>query len=577
MTQKITVTGLILLAVAVIPVMAQQEDAPATLLPDIDPQDIEIRGEFDVRFQGLSRQPILGFSPRRPVFRVDPDRMPFIESDDEIVAAVPLSDLEPALKPEKQFVRFSDRRRGLAQAGSGFFMSPDLAVISEMPVRENQSLGLDFRHHSSEGDRDFSSFRDLNGEVQWTGRAGSHRWGLGVSGESNFNYSPLGYTSPVTGTPHGITVDSLSALRLSQYSFGMEGRWEYLENAWRGWQSSAEIRHFDNRGEQLAGNELGTSETRYSIDLNRFREGSQMEQIFGYQLRSSGAFYDTGGDDTGSWFTNTAGARYRHVFGHAHLVEAWLRFYQLYDPVNEFDLYLYPDVRYKYQGAGRFSATLQMRGFVNDPSLSKIYDENRFSFQRELDVEHERGLHIRLHSGIMIRSNLKAYTGMDYWQYYNLGYFNNFENLPWVYYEKHYTEDATHVEWYSGLTHDGSALRSTTTVEFGLNYSSVDKDVIPSGEIPYVPRWRVSAHFMTRPVDRLEMSTWLNAVGTRKTARNNETVDGYLQLGLRTDLRILDSFGVYFKALNLLDQEYQVWQNYNERPLQIYGGITLRW
>ena len=41
-------------------------NAQNTLLPEINPQDIEIRSEFRAKFSGLRRQPILGFDPKPP-------------------------------------------------------------------------------------------------------------------------------------------------------------------------------------------------------------------------------------------------------------------------------------------------------------------------------------------------------------------------------------------------------------------------------------------------------------------------------------------------------------------------------
>ena len=42
---------------------AQTGSTQNSLLPEIDPQDIEIRSEFRARFPGIRRQPILGFNP----------------------------------------------------------------------------------------------------------------------------------------------------------------------------------------------------------------------------------------------------------------------------------------------------------------------------------------------------------------------------------------------------------------------------------------------------------------------------------------------------------------------------------
>src|SRR5690625_7525684 len=100
------------LAIAAFPSAAQDtqggdEDA---LLPDIDPQDIEIRSEFKARFPGLRRQPILGFEPASRVYRVDPDRMPYIESLEEVVADLPV-------RSEERRVGKEGRRTGWTAEG----------------------------------------------------------------------------------------------------------------------------------------------------------------------------------------------------------------------------------------------------------------------------------------------------------------------------------------------------------------------------------------------------------------------------------------------------------------------------
>ncbi len=555
-----------LLILAAWPATAQQQDGASSLLPDIDPQDIEIRGDFDVRFPGLQRQPVLGFSPRPPVFRVDPDRMPFMETDEEVVATIPLSDLEPALRPEKNFIRFADRSRVYSYAGYGTFQSPEFGIFAETPIRDRESIAFHFGHQSSDGDRDFSSFRDMGGDLQWTRVTGKSRWGAGITAASSFNHSPL----PGTASP------LVDPERISYNSFGVKARWQQLENAYRGWQASASANRFADRTGSYPDHEDATSETRYQVHLNRFWEGSMMEQVFGLQFNGTGAVYDTGLEGTQYWLNNNLGARYRHTFSSFHQVEAWLRFYQLYDPVNELDLYLYPDIHYRFKGAGRFSVAMRLRGFVNDPSLETIHLANRFTLNNDMELEHERGLHINLHSGAELWNGIELYTGLDYWQYYNRGYHAPWDDPAMPYYRLEYTGEATHVEWYAGLSRVFRTWRTTTSARIGLNYTSTDEDDIPSGEIPYVPGWKGSVLASTHPVSWLGLSGWMDLSGKRKTAVG-ETVDGFVQLGARTDIRVHSRFGLYFKALNILDQEYEVWQHYQERPFQFYGGLTFHW
>lgn len=554
-------------------VYAQQEDGASSLLPDIDPQDIEIRGDFDIRFPGLSRQPILGFSPRQPIYRVDPDRMPFIESDDEVVTSIPISQLEPALRPEQYFLSFSDRKNLFARAGFGTYQSPEIKVIAEAPVRENEFLSFDFGHRSSAGERDFSSYGDIDTDLRWVRQDGPSRWGFGVKGTTAFNYSALPGPAESGDDEAG---DLPDPGRISHTSFGIDGKWQRLEHAYKGWQSHVKLTHFEGKG-SLDNGELSFSETKYDLYLNHFRDGIHQEQVFGFDVNTIGSFYDTIEDNSQYWLTNSAGARYRHQFGYAHQVDAWLQLYQLYDPVNEFDIYLYPDISYRFEGTGRARASIRLRGFIEDPALQKLYSENRFMNQQGSEVQHERGLQIHLNSGLDIFTDTRVFTGLDYRQYYNKGYYQRSIDPANPFYSYQYADEAIHVEWYSGVTHRLPELRTTATLELGFNFTSMDDEIVPSGEIPYVPGVRGSAQILTRPVSWMDASVWLDFSGKRKTAFENEEVDGFVQLGMQSDFRIHGRFGVYFKALNILNQNYEVWHRYQEQPFQFYGGITLHW
>lgn len=550
-------------------VHAQQEGGTTSMLPDIDPQDIEIRGEFDVTFPGLSRQPILGFSPRQPIYRVDPDRMPFLESDDEIVTSVPISQLEPALRPDHHFISFSERRNLFARAGYGTYHSPEVSIIAEAPARENEHISLDFNHRSSAGDRDFSSFGDFNTDLQWMRQDGSTRWALGVNGASSFNYSAL------PGTEENNEDEVLpDPSRVSNTTFGMHGKWQRLDHAYRGWQSRFDLTHFAGKGTN-GDDEKSFNETNYNLYLNHFRDGRHQEQVFGFDLRAAGSLYDTIDDETQYWLTNAAGARYRHQFGYAHQVEAWLRFYQLYDPVNEFDLFLYPDIFYRFEGTGRVQASLRLRGFVENPGLHKLHAENRFMIQSDHELQHERGLQIHLNAGFDLLTDTRVFSGLDYRQYYNKGYYLRSQDSANPFYSYQFAEEAIHVEWYSGLTHRIPEIRTRATFDLGFNFTSMDAEVVPSGYIPYVPLVRGSAQIMSQPLSWLNLSTWLDFSGNRKTAAEDVEADGFFQLGMRSDIRLHERAGVYFKSLNILNQDYEVWHRYQEQPFQFYGGITL--
>lgn len=563
-------------------VHAQQEQGPSTLLPDIDPQDIEIVGDYQVRFPGLFRQPILGFSPRPPIFRLDPDRMPFLETDEEIVAAIPLSDLQPAFRPEKDFIVFNPRSRVFGRSGLGTFTSPELGVLVEHSVRPGESMLADVSHFSTAGDREHGMFRDTGARFQWVRQSGEHRFGIGMHAAASGNYSatPAGVDTSQVVVPrymqHGVPADNVPRM-LSTTSFGLQARWQQLQSAYRGWQSTFELDRFSKEGELLTETRAQTSETNYQFTLHRFFEGSRIEQLYSLTLASTGGFYETGLDDSSYWLTNSLSVRYRQLFRYQHEVQAWLRLHQLYDPVNEFDVYLYPDIHYRYNTTGRVTAAVRVRGFVRDPSLQSIHQNNRLTLQAGQHLEHERGLNIQLHAGGRPLPRTKIFSGLDYWQYYNLGIFGRSRGVESPFYSFYYVGEAIRVKWYSGLTHDMPRINTTIMFDLGLNYSTIDSDILPSGVIPYLPDWQTSLQVVTRPVRMLETSFWMDLTGTRNTDLEDESVPGYAQLGVKADLRVHRHVGVYIKAQNLLNQDYEVWQDYVERPLQVFGGVTLHW
>ncbi|HKL18603.1 MAG TPA: hypothetical protein VJ905_06530, partial [Halalkalibaculum sp.] len=105
------------LAVLTIPSVAQQQDTENSLLPEIDPQDIEIRSQFRARFPGIRRQPILGFDPTPRVYQVDPNRQPFMETQEQVVANLPVSELSRPNPPAYNPMRYSENIQAYSRLG----------------------------------------------------------------------------------------------------------------------------------------------------------------------------------------------------------------------------------------------------------------------------------------------------------------------------------------------------------------------------------------------------------------------------------------------------------------------------
>jgi len=96
-------------------------------------------------------------------------------------------------------------------------------------------------------------------------------------------------------------------------------------------------------------------------------------------------------------------------------------------------------------------------------------------------------------------------------------------------------------------------------------------------DIPFEERLGAEAVFSIKPVDQFTVSSWMQYIGEREdgSSPNTQTVDGYILVNAGADYKFNEKFGVYLKVLNILGQNYEVWQGYEERPFQIFGGIKV--
>lgn len=159
--------GLVLAAGLAAPAARAQDPTPPTpVLPDLAPREVEIRGELEIAFPSLQRQPLVGFNPPPRVIEIADDRQPFVEDYKQATEDLPPS---PLVRPEAPAV------------------SP---LAGQTPVAGEFSAGLGSY---------FSRFAQARG-------------GLPLGGPSQpALYGRLEYTGTDGHTP----VDSLSALRSS--------------------------------------------------------------------------------------------------------------------------------------------------------------------------------------------------------------------------------------------------------------------------------------------------------------------------------------------------------------------------
>jgi hypothetical protein len=92
-------------------------------------------------------------------------------------------------------------------------------------------------------------------------------------------------------------------------------------------------------------------------------------------------------------------------------------------------------------------------------------------------------------------------------------------------------------------------------------------------KIPFIESLTVKGTIAFRPFSQLVVEGWGEYVGSRDDSEGDE-MSSFINLGGRFEISLNDRMGVYGKLVNLLDEEYELWQGYPERGFQGYIGIT---
>ncbi|PQJ33519.1 hypothetical protein BSZ35_01935 [Salinibacter sp. 10B] len=122
-------------------VAQEQGDAPEQQLPEIAPQEIEIRGELQLSFPSLKRQPLRGFASPPTIPSVPDGRMPYVEPYKQALEDLPES--LPAPDAASQTVSTpADPQEGFVEMGGGRYLSRFARGRLSFPFTAQQTLSV---------------------------------------------------------------------------------------------------------------------------------------------------------------------------------------------------------------------------------------------------------------------------------------------------------------------------------------------------------------------------------------------------------------------------------------------------
>jgi hypothetical protein len=568
-----------------------QDAAPGSLLPDIDPQDIEIRGDFVARFPGIMRQPILGFSPRPRVFQIDPNRMPFIESPEQVVASLPLSELDRPSPPSFSYYRKPEKFSLWSTTGIGNYMAPEVDIFLGIPITHRTKVSGRVQSVSSgsylDGTDQTSSFRNLDGGLNLIHYSGKRsRWDLGFTGRSDKNHLPIGLFLPDW---NGLSVIEFLPIKLAPdnniHSYGSNLGYRFNKNQFSFWDVGIEATAFGADVKSFSLDPDG--DDRYKVTENRFGgairkdiAGGRPGNVFSIQLGAQYADYDLDGNDD-SWYVGNAGLLYSTRIGYRIKSTIGGRVFYSSDVNSDGKMFIYPELSVSYELTPELSIKGDIKGFANNLGLQGHSKVNRRLFAYS-DPETERGVQVsglveyKLYDGLRTQSSI-SYTKFTRHAYYRLDTSQpgamsivGFPENNLLTYS--YLDGADVIKWDASVWYD--LLPSVFSAYAGI-YAQWHGDK-NGDEIPFRENIGLSAGGTYAFTPRARVHIWSDFTGSRKVGPGRDDVGGYVLLNAKFDFFASKEIGAYIKVTNIMDQRYTKWVGYEELPAQVFGGIMIK-
>lgn len=556
------------LLAANVTVAQQEQDTESSMLPEIDPQDIEIRSQFQARFPGLRRQPILGFDPNPRVYQIDPDRTPFMETQRQVVANVPISQLSGLRPPEYLPFQYAEPKNVFARLGFGSYMSPEAQLWGVSRLSEKSYVGGDLDFSSSDGhlDTQNTSFRFFDANAEYATKL-NDKSRLDITGgaESSFNNM---FDLPSTAIA--------STARKNYDGIRLGAGFQHFKNTVTGWKADANIRYYNTELANSGPQDGLVEERAYNLSVTKRWAGNKPHKTFSLKAGAKGGNYEHSTTNT-SWVTAQVAGGYEQLFNYTTKLAVDISGYyteSLYDD----SFYLGPQVSVEHPVMDILTVKVEAGAEPYLKTQEQLHTNNRF-LTVENNLRHSYRMYGKAEAKVDYVDNGKFNFGFQYedisenpiYQRQNNGVVDNSGERVYEFYEIRYF-NVYKVSAYAGVVQAIIPEKLSVNAKIYLRSPKI-KD---GNRIPFEEKIGINSGLAIHPVDGVTFEAWADYVGPRQTMQTGEKLDGFILLGGQADIQITKRFGAYIKLVNLLNQDYEVWQGYTEQPFQAYGGLTVK-
>ncbi|MDZ7805971.1 MAG: hypothetical protein U5K71_02515 [Gracilimonas sp.] len=547
----------------------RQVGADNSLLPEINPQDIEIRSEFKARFPGLRRQPILGFNPKPRVFQIDPNRIPFIETREEAVADISVTQLGRPEPPTRYILRDPERMNGYVRAALGSYLSPDVNAYGYHALSDNSAVTGNMNMRGSTGHLDGpeSSFRYLDANAGYINKLQNDmRLSLDIGAISDFN-DLYNIDDPTIQSQIGETASK------DYYGFNGQLRLQKVRNTLNGWDLTLGGNMFNTTLE--AGSTALSGETDEKVghlSFSYYWPGQKIYETFKITGNLESASYSAESFNSETWMNAEAAVTYERLFNFSTRIKAKGGVSYITDAVDS-KVMLSPEVEIIHYLNERLSVTGTAFGRPELKTLQEHHQYNRFLSADNL-IRYSYDVGAGAQANFQLFSGNRIFGGVNYTHTQNYAYYQRSLLAPNDtpgFYSLVYG-DANIFEVYAG------ANQQLVPEKFWANakvYARSPK-LSAGGNIPYEEKIGLEGALSFKPVKDLTLNTSAEYLGKRQSPETGTELKAFALLNAGAEYQVNDRFGVFAKLLNITGQEYEVWNGYQERPFQIFGGITIK-
>ena len=144
---RLTATLVLTSVLVLVPRAAQAQDGTEQPdLPDIAPREVEIRGQLEISFPSLQRQPLIGFNPPPRLPEIPANRRPFVEAYKQESVDLPPSPLSPPAPPGLPGLATYPPARLELDATGGRYFSRTVRGRANVPWGQGEVLTVRLDH-----------------------------------------------------------------------------------------------------------------------------------------------------------------------------------------------------------------------------------------------------------------------------------------------------------------------------------------------------------------------------------------------------------------------------------------------